>query len=207
VEIGPSVRLVCEAARYRIGPSADHNHPVLAVELGRRPASDWHGSVTRVIDRLRPEAIAAIATHFQVPPGAVPVLVRLEIKPDRQVIGFAATTTGVQGLALTADVDWPIGQLDLVGAATDALPEGSRRPFLHFPDVVALDVYAAQLWTPSGHAMVEVVWPLQKGGSRVQLDGGDWSDDDLTRATSALRWLEALPCPGYQAPSGATDDT
>jgi hypothetical protein len=157
----------------------------------------------RVIDRLRPEAIAAIAAHFKVPPGAVPALVRLQIKPDRGVIGWAATTSEIRGLELTADADWPTGLLDLVGAVVDSLPEGSSRAFLHLQDVVALEVYAAQLWTPSGRAMVEVVWPLQKGGSRVQLDGGGWSDDDLTRATAALRWLEALPRPRHQPTNDA----
>jgi hypothetical protein len=157
-------------------------------------------SVERVTDRLRPEAIAAIAAHFKVPPGAVPVLIRMDITPGQRAIGWAATTTEIRGLELTASDDWPSGQLDFVGAATDTLPEGSGRAFLHLQDVVALEIYAAQLWTPSGHAMVEVVWPLQKGGSRIQLDGGNWSDDDLTQATAALRWLEALPRPGHRQP-------
>jgi hypothetical protein len=156
-----------------------------------------------VTDRLRPEAIAAIAAHFKVPPGAVPVLVRLEIKPDRGVSGWAATTTEIRGIALAAATDWPAGQLDFVGAATDTLPDGSARAFLHLQDVVALEVYAAQLWTPSRRAMVEVVWPLQHGGSRIQFDGGEWSDDDLAQGTAALRWLEALPRPGTRGPLDA----
>ena len=149
-----------------------------------------------------PEAVAALGAHFGVPPSAIPVLIRLEVRPGRIATGWAATTTDVRGLELTPPFDWPAGQLDLVGALVEHAPADQDRPFLHLAGIAAMSAYAAQLHIPTGHAMVEVVWPIGPRTSRIELSGGEWTDADLAAASAAARWLENLPRAGNASASG-----
>jgi hypothetical protein len=150
---------------------------------------------------IPPEAVAALGAHFGVPPSAVPVLIRLEVQPGRTATGWAATTTDVRGLELTPPSDWPAGQLDLVGALVEQAPDEQDRPFLHLAGIAAMSAYAAQLHIPTGHAMVEVVWPSGPRTSRIELTGGEWTDADLAAAAAAARWLESLPRAGSASAS------
>ena len=140
-----------------------------------------------------PEAIAMLAAHFGVPPDAIPVLVRLDVAPGHGVTGWAATTADVRRVRLPPSPDWPAGQLDVVGALVEHVPDDEGRPFLHLEGVATVSGYAAQLHIPSGRAMVEVVWSVGPRTSRIELTGDDWTDEDLAAAGVAVRWLERLP--------------
>lgn len=150
---------------------------------------------------IPPEAVAALGAHFGVPPSAVPVLIRLEVQPGQTATGWAATTTDVRRLELTPPSDWPAGQLDLVGALVEQVPDDRDRPFLHLAGIAAMAAYAAQLHIPTGHVMVEVVWPIGPRTSRIELTGGGWTDADLAAASAATRWLENLPRAGSASTS------
>ena len=149
-----------------------------------------------------PEAVATLAAHFGVPPDAVPVLVRLDVQPDRGATGWVATTTDVRRVRLAPSPDWPAGQLDVVGALVEQVPEDQERPFLHLAGVAAISGYAAQLHIPSGRAMVEVTWSVGPRTARIELTGEDWTDDDLAAASVAVRWLEKLPRAGGTSAKG-----
>ena len=140
-----------------------------------------------------PEAVATLATHFGVPPEAVPVLVRLDAAPGHGATGWVATTTDVRRIRLAPSPDWPAGQLDVVGALVEQVPDDRDRPFLHLEGVAAVSGYAAQLHIPSGRAMVEVTWSVGPRTARIELTGEDWTDDDLAAASVAVRWLDGLP--------------
>jgi hypothetical protein len=141
---------------------------------------------------IPPEAVAALGAHFGVPRAAVPILVRLDVRPGRVATGWAATTSDARRIHLAAGADWPLGRLDIVGALVDRAPVGTDRPFFNLEGVAAVSAYAAQLHVPTGRAMVEVVWPVGERTSRIELTGGAWDDGDVAAAAAAVRWLERL---------------